>query len=276
MKTRLLSAIIALPIFIIPMVLGGLPFYGLIFAATIISLYEFNKAFKIQKKVVFAMQIIFTMILYSGLYFGIDHAMMVPVIGFFISLEIYYNIIHAHVSLDSRLKTEQVMQSVFSFIYLPVMISHVILVRNTLAAGHVMIWFIFIVAFGSDTFAYFVGKSMGKHKLAKVLSPNKTVEGSVGGLLGAMVLSFAFSLYLDKQVMSLSQYMYIWIVVTGIIGAVLGQFGDITASAMKRLVNVKDYGNVMPGHGGILDRIDSIIFVAPFVYYSFNLMMKIL
>ena len=133
------------------------------------------------------------------------------------------------------------------------------------------LWLPLICAWGSDTFAYFVGVNFGKHKLAPVLSPKKSVEGAVGGALGAGLLSAAAAfvgckwLGYVRDMNNTGMVMLIFALV-GIVAAVFSQVGDIAASKIKREMGVKDYGKIMPGHGGILDRFDSVLFTAPTVY----------
>ena len=120
-----------------------------------------------------------------------------------------------------------------------------------------------LAAWGSDTCALFAGMAFGKHKLAPVISPKKTIEGSVGGVAGAVVLMVLYGLAVNALAdagMSIALCVAI-----GLFGAVLGQVGDLSFSIVKRKVGIKDYGKIFPGHGGVLDRFDSVIFVAPAV-----------
>lgn len=138
------------------------------------------------------------------------------------------------------------------------------------------IFFILLIlcfAWGGDTCAYFAGRAFGKHKLCPKVSPKKTVEGAIGGVLGTMVFgvlaTFIYS-YAANRVEFFTQSnigvsMYIIIAFLGMIAAVLGIYGDLFASVVKRQVGLKDYGSIFPGHGGILDRFDSVLFIAPFV-----------
>ncbi len=133
------------------------------------------------------------------------------------------------------------------------------------------IWLVFTIAFGTDIFAYFVGSACGKHKLCPNLSRKKTIEGAIGGVLGSIILSVAFvAIFKDSfeymyQFTSYSKFIVI-IVVVALIGSVFAQLGDLSASSLKRMMGLKDFGNLIPGHGGILDRFDSVLFVAPFIY----------
>ena len=116
----------------------------------------------------------------------------------------------------------------------------------------------------TDIFAYLCGKGFGKHKLAPVLSPKKTVEGSVGGTICAVVILMTVALILSKQNILTVNYGILAVYLLS--ASVLGQFGDLAFSSVKRICGIKDYGKLLPGHGGVLDRFDSMLFVAPFTY----------
>ena len=128
-----------------------------------------------------------------------------------------------------------------------------------------MVWLIFLSSWGCDTCAYCVGMLIGKHKMAPKLSPKKSVEGGVGGVLGAALLGVLFALAMNhwggEDVNALH-----YAVICGV-GGIISQVGDLAASAIKRNHDIKDYGRLIPGHGGILDRFDSVIFTAPVIYY---------
>ncbi len=122
-----------------------------------------------------------------------------------------------------------------------------------------MIYLVFIIAFSTDTFAYFVGSSIGKHKLIPKVSPNKSIEGSIGGVLGCLILTLIYFKYINLPI-SIVAVLFI------IVASISGQVGDLIASKIKRVTGIKDYAKILPGHGGILDRFDSTILVIPFVY----------
>ena len=126
-------------------------------------------------------------------------------------------------------------------------------------------WLIIIGAWGCDTCAYVIGKMLGKHHLSQ-LSPKKTWEGCIGGVLGAGLLGFCFACFFPYRDLFIFTPKVAFPLII-MVSAVISQFGDLTASAIKRNYEIKDYGKIIPGHGGILDRFDSVIFVAPFVYY---------
>lgn len=135
--------------------------------------------------------------------------------------------------------------------------------------GKILIWYIAIASWGTDTFAYFTGSLMGKHKLTPI-SPKKSVEGSIGGIVGAVVLSIIYTICINKFADLEISYLAILGII--ILLSILSQIGDLAASSIKRFVKIKDFGDIIPGHGGMLDRIDSIIFIAPFAYYLLTLL----
>lgn len=124
---------------------------------------------------------------------------------------------------------------------------------------------IFVGAWITDSCAYFAGRAFGKHKLAPVISPKKTIEGSIGGIAGTAAIMCLYGFFVGK--FSSCTPNYIPLLVLGLLCGVVSQLGDLSASAIKREYAIKDYGNIMPGHGGIMDRFDSVLFVAPLVYH---------
>lgn len=140
---------------------------------------------------------------------------------------------------------------------------------NGMQDGNILIWYAIIAAWGTDIFAYFVGKAIGKHKFSKI-SPKKSIEGCIGGTLGAILLMLLYT-YVANTFWGMN-YSYLFIAGIGLILSLIGQIGDFAASSIKRSVDIKDYSNLIPGHGGMLDRIDSLIFLAPFAYALFTLL----
>ncbi len=131
---------------------------------------------------------------------------------------------------------------------------------------------LFILIWTNDTFAYIVGKSIGKHKLLERISPKKTIEGFIGGVIFAIIAGYLISKYYIKPSLNFSdRSVLIWISIAIIVGF-FGTIGDLIQSKFKRIAGVKDSGKIMPGHGGILDRLDSVIFVAPFVYLFYQIL----
>ena len=168
--------------------------------------------------------------------------------------------------LTLRKNIMDIVVTFFGIFYVGVLIDFIILTMDNFDMGKIYVWLIFIIAFATDTCAYFAGYAFGKHKLIPKVSPKKTIEGSIGGILGSTLICLAFGYYfnIDLKV----------IVILGFLGSIVAQVGDLFASSIKRYVGIKDYGKLIPGHGGILDRFDSVILVAPFVYSIINLFIK--
>ena len=135
--------------------------------------------------------------------------------------------------------------------------------------GKILIWYAIFAAWGTDIFAYFIGKKFGKHKFSKV-SPKKSIEGCIAGTIGAILIILIYTYFVNTYFNLNYSYIYIGIMAT--ILSLIGQIGDFVASSIKRYVDIKDYSNLIPGHGGMLDRIDSLIFLAPFAYVFFTLL----
>jgi len=164
-------------------------------------------------------------------------------------------------------KQEAVLQSlgamIFSQLYIPFLLSHVLLLFQ-LPSGRRWIFFLFFVIFAGDTGAYYVGHRWGRHKLWPAVSPGKTVEGAVGGLLS----SLATALLVGKLLLSLGESGITFLLSLGLVIALAGQMGDLMESMIKRVSRVKDASSILPGHGGLLDRLDSLIFAFPLTYYG--------
>ncbi|MFR1617376.1 MAG: phosphatidate cytidylyltransferase [Dysosmobacter welbionis] len=173
--------------------------------------------------------------------------------------------------------------AIFDGLAFPLMFSCLLRLLMMPAIGMLQVFLPLAISFGSDTFALFAGMLCGKHKLAPKVSPKKTVEGAIGGLLGGVIGMTVFKLVADSMAHTLTVYPPIemaagpqisWgaVFALGIIGSTISQIGDLSFSVIKREFGVKDYGNLLPGHGGILDRFDSVTFVAPFVWLALQLL----
>ena len=164
-------------------------------------------------------------------------------------------------------KGEPVIHSVgtilFAQLYIPFLLSHVLLLFHV-PDGRRWIFFLFLVIFAGDTGAYYVGHRWGKHKLWPTVSPGKTVEGAVGGLLS----SLAAALVAGEVLLSLDGTGITFLLSLGLVLSLAGQIGDLIESMLKRVSHVKDAGDILPGHGGLLDRLDSLIFAFPLTYYG--------
>jgi phosphatidate cytidylyltransferase len=149
---------------------------------------------------------------------------------------------------------------VLGLMYIPFMLSHFILLRIS-QDGAIWIFFVLVLAFSGDIAAFYVGRNIGKKKLMPLISPGKTVEGTVGLLIGSILGCVLFRSFFYQTISIFHA------VILGLLGGILGQLGDLCESAIKRTSGVKDSGSLILGHGGLLDRLDCLIFIAPFVYY---------
>ena len=151
--------------------------------------------------------------------------------------------------------------------YIPVFIMFLSLIDG-MNKGKILLGYVFMASWGTDVFAYCIGKRFGKHKFSKV-SPKKSIEGCIGGTLGATALILIYTMILNNCFVF--EYSYFTVTIFGIVMSLIGQLGDFSASCIKRYVDIKDYSNLLPGHGGMLDRIDSVLFIAPFAYMLFTI-----
>ena len=262
-KERVLSGIVLVIIALASIFPGGIILATTLFVISIIGFLELTKACGVRVKEKISRLEIAGVIAIVGYY--LDIYIMKSTIHFMlVAILLLIVLMVAYVFLFPKYNANQVMSTYFSFVYAPVMLSFVFLTRE-LENGIYFVWMIFISSWISDTCAYFAGVLAGKHKLVPVLSPKKTIEGSVGGIVGAAIVGAVFGLYMDK-LFDTSQYMLMLAIVGGV-GSVISQVGDLAASAVKRNHEIKDYGKLIPGHGGIMDRFDSVIFTAPIIYF---------
>ena len=171
------------------------------------------------------------------------------------------------IATDMKTTFKDMAYTFFGICYIPVFLMFLSLV-NGMNNGKILLMYIFIASFGTDTFAYTIGYRLGKHKFSKV-SPKKSIEGCIAGTLGATTLMIIYTAILNNCFSF--EYSYIMIAIFGIVLSLIGQLGDFSASCIKRYVDIKDYSNLLPGHGGMLDRIDSVLFIAPFAYMLFTI-----
>ncbi len=257
MKTRILSAAVMVPglvLFLVwlPKVCTAILF-GLICA---IGAYELLKGTNLVKNI--------RLVIYSALFaFGVSMWSFygAPYPWFLGGVLGFIALLFGELLLSkAKLSVRAISMCVLGGFIVPYMLCAVVRIF-AMDTGRYLIYAPFIAAFMSDTSAYFAGKFFGKHKLAPIISPKKTVEGLLGGFAGAIVSMLLYCLIL--QFACGLQVKYLFALLYGLIGSAAGVFGDLCFSAIKRQVGIKDYGNLIPGHGGVLDRFDSVIMVAP-------------
>ncbi len=169
------------------------------------------------------------------------------------------------VFLHTKKKANEVLSHGFITAYLGIFMSYII--RTSLEFGALGALWVFVIAWITDSGAYFVGVTMGKHKIAPHISPKKSVEGSIGGVISTVVCAAVYYFIIVKVGTQYDTRVLLSFMAMGLVGSVLSQLGDFVASAVKRDSGIKDYGSILPGHGGLMDRFDSVVFIAPFVYY---------
>ena len=263
--TRLISGVILLIIMIAAMVLGGDVLFFITALLAFIGLYELYKTYNIHKNMLgyagMAGAVIYGAMVRFALFAG-DEGQQLPmaalIVGFLLIMFVY-------VFTFPRFKADQAAFAVFGLVYVPVLMLCMYQVR-CLEDGLFLTPLIFVSAWGNDTCAYCVGRLIGKHKMAPVLSPKKSVEGAVGGVAGAVILGILYGYFLEEYLPTLGNPMFSCAIICGA-GALIAIVGDLAASAIKRNQGIKDYGRLIPGHGGVMDRFDSILFTAPVVYF---------
>ena len=259
--TRLISGIVLVAVALLTICSGGWILYGTLTIVSLIGMFELYRAVKVQKQgenllaVVGYLGVILHYILLS---LGYSEYTMMNLIIVLIAMMFVY------VFSYPKYHAEQVMAAFFGVVYVGVMLSYIYQTRM-IRDGAFLVWLIFLCSWGCDTCAYCVGVLIGKHKMAPKLSPKKSIEGGIGGLAGAALLGALYALAINKwggASAGVGEYALICFV-----GGIISMIGDLAASAIKRNHEIKDYGKLIPGHGGILDRFDSVIFTAPVIYY---------
>lgn len=249
MSKRLVGALYLIPL-LMAFYVGGIALKIVALALSIVGVCEFYKAFK-QKDVNAdcLVGVVLCVVEFIFMILGIKHNYLkiALVMLFFVSIVLV--LINKHTILD-------IIITWFGAIYVVFPISEFVSLYESKSDGRQLTALIFIIAFSTDIFAYLVGCKFGKHKLIPKISPNKTIEGSVGAMIATIIITLLYCMMVGLNLGT-------WIVVLiAIIGSTLGQIGDLFASSIKRYCGIKDFGNLIPGHGGVLDRFDSVLFVS--------------
>lgn len=184
------------------------------------------------------------------------HTLIAGMLPIFLMVALFVIVLKKH----AYIKATEVMYGFFGALLLPYFFLSLMRIFQ-MERGGLLVLMPLLAAWGSDTFALLFGILFGKHKLAPIISPKKTIEGAVGGIFGAVACLFIFTIIMHRTVGF--ELPYWAAVLIGVFGSVLGQVGDLSFSILKRQTEIKDYGTIFPGHGGVLDRFDSVIFVAP-------------
>ena len=258
--TRLISGSILVLLSIVIVGQGGALLFGVTALISVIGLFELYRVLGIEKRSLAVIGYATACSYYGILWFEGQRYMTLLIIASLMVMMALY------VFTFPKYKTEEITGAFFGVCYVPVMLSFLYQTR-VMSDGAYLVWLILISSWGCDTCAYCSGMLLGRHKLAPVLSPKKSIEGAVGGALGAALLGFVDAACFGAR-RSEFQNPQASCAIACAIAAVISQIGDLAASAIKRNHGIKDYGKLIPGHGGILDRFDSMIFTAPAIYFA--------
>lgn len=261
MLTRVLTAVVALAVFVGILLLPPVCFNIALAAVIIMMLYECYKATKADC----AMKIIgfLSAVMLMAVMYWVDSLDDITMIFVFMAATV---VILLHMALvvfrHGKRSYKEILTNGFLTMYITVAMWCIVFAKNFMGTSVMLL--IFICAWSCDTFAYFSGRLFGKRKLIPHVSPNKTVAGAVGGVIGAAVMCGVYAAIVDKipnvSIMGIPAAMII-----GIIGGICSQLGDLIASSIKRDEDIKDFGWIFPGHGGFMDRFDSVMFISPII-----------
>ncbi|MBR2705278.1 MAG: phosphatidate cytidylyltransferase [Clostridia bacterium] len=260
---RIISGLVGFPIAAVVFLFANV--YVMDFVVAIIagiSLHEYMKCFKVSKKAKPIAWVSYAMCLILPLLHVIPSGYLAYTIGLLIPLIIFILFLHIIIS-NMKYSVKDAAVTLFGILYVIgfyAFVSRIFGMNN----GKVYIWYVAFSAWGTDVFAYIIGRRFGKHKFSQI-SPNKSIEGCVAGVIGALVLTLAYTAILNNGFNYTINYAIIGII--AVILSIVSQVGDFSASSIKRYTGVKDFGNLIPGHGGILDRFDSFMFIAPFAFF---------
>lgn len=259
---RYLGAAIIAP-FILFIFMGGRILEGFTFVLSVLGMYEFYKALKEKEFKPISIVGYAMLCAYYFMNHNFENMMYIVILATFILLIVpVINLNYTFID---------VAVTILGFLYVGIFFSFIYLV-NIKSGGEFLVWLIFIGSWMTDTTAYYAGRLFGKTKLCPKVSPKKTVEGSIGGLLGATIFCGVFGIIANKYGVDVPVYHFF--IIGGLCG-IFSQFGDLVASSVKRYVGIKDYSHLIPGHGGILDRFDSILFSGLIVFYYLTFIVNI-
>ena len=255
---RWITGIIAVPILFGVIAYGGEePFAVLIVLASLVGMGEYNRmafgrGFTPEK----AETLVIALFILLAAFFA-NLPLLLAVLTFGVMTVLMLNLLRIR---EQGLDMAHAGRVILGVLYIPLLMAHFILIRR-LPSGILWVFFILVLAFAGDIAAYYIGRRFGKRKLLPEVSPGKTIEGTIALVAGSMVGCLLFKLFFFPMLPAVHA------LVLGMVGSIAGQLGDLSESALKRAAGMKDSGMILPGHGGILDRLDCLMFITPFVYY---------
>lgn len=260
MKTRIITGVLAAAIFIVMLILPSIVFrivWGLIMLVMLHEIYTSAKG-SVPIRI---MGMLSSIVIYSVVYAANGDILNKPVLLTLLVLLMIVMLVYMAtvVMRHGKESYKDVLSGAALTMYVTFTMSSVLVLKDVKGTASMMM--IFVCAWMTDTGAYFTGKAFGKHKLIPHVSPKKTVEGFFGGMLTAAVSCVVYSYALGK--LGFAAYNPLWIAITAGVCSAASQLGDLVASAIKRDEGIKDFGKIFPGHGGFMDRFDSVIYIAP-------------
>ena len=261
---RIMTALVGLPLVILLIIFGNKYIIDIALAiVSVIAMYEYQKCIESDAK--FISWIGYLCAISIAFIHVVPNAVLNTVITLGVPILLFILFLNVIVT-NMKTTFKDAAYTFFGILYIVGFIGFLPLLYGITGKidGKMLVWFVIFSAWGTDSIAYIVGKNFGKHKFSKV-SPNKTIEGCVGGIFGAVIFSvlcaFVMNQYFGTQI------SYITITILSAILSIIGQIGDFSASVIKRSFGIKDFSELFPGHGGMIDRIDSVMFIAPFAYF---------
>ena len=253
MKQRILSALVFVPVLLLFMYLGGAPFAGLVVALGAIGVHEFYTMAKTKHQVLFVPVLLGVMVMLIAAYLQVSVWLTLGILVTFCMVFGYA------VFKFPAFGVEDIAVNFLGLIYIGWTLAHLILLGG-MPDGRVLVFFAFVAMWANDTGAYFIGITLGKRRPWGEISPKKSVEGAIGGIITTCVALYVLNLYFGLM-------HGVTVILIGVVVAIIGLIGDLMESLIKRYYGVKDSGKLLPGHGGILDRFDSVMLAAPMMYY---------
>ncbi len=265
MKTRIITAIVALAVFAAVLIAPPIVFtiaLALVILFMLYECYSATKADTAMKIVGFVSAVLMMLTMYFSMSSKSGSGLVFVFIAATIILLLYMSLI---VKEHGKKNYKDILSNGFLTLYVTVSMWCILFTKQFFGISFMLL--IFICAWSCDTFAYFSGRFLGKHKLIPHVSPNKTVEGSIGGVIGAIICCLIYLFILDKLPYNIAfnTHYTVSFAVIGLVGGFFSQIGDLIASSIKRDEDIKDFGWIFPGHGGFMDRFDSVMFIAPII-----------
>lgn len=263
---RWTTAIIGFPIVAIILIFGNKYVIDFSFSIiAILALYEYFNSFKENNKALSwvaylsALSIAFIHIIPTE-YTLRAIAAIIPVSVLILFAQV--------IASNMKYNIKDISLTAFGICYIVIFLMYIPVIRQ-MEHGILKIWYLVIAAWGTDTFAYLIGRKYGKHHFTSV-SPNKSIEGCIAGVVGSIICMLIYT-FICNSFLGMN-FNYLYIILIAVVLSLVGQLGDLAASSIKRYSGIKDFSNLIPGHGGILDRMDSVLFIAPFAYFLFMLL----